>query len=243
MHRSRQCHRHHLLTRCIPLIGNYDQGLEREGRRQLIPIKETAAKEFLGPRRSRAMYQLIFSIQVTLKNSILYKHWTNETPKQTNPPKVLLLFLVSRKDRQVAHRKLCIIYYKLVLLCFIFLFRRQVSVSQAKDFSKCAGYINSLKWRKCETNQLLLGKICGLKGKMSWKKLLSSCSAVYPPVLHNSLVNSLFEFRIRLKWPKNSPKQTIISFLWFVIQEKINESCDTVIHFCWNKEIQSDALP
>ena len=36
---------HHHHTQCIPLIENYGQGLEREERRQFIPIKESAVKE------------------------------------------------------------------------------------------------------------------------------------------------------------------------------------------------------
>ena len=39
-------HRHH--TQCIPLKENYGQGLEREKRRQFIPIEESAVKESLG---------------------------------------------------------------------------------------------------------------------------------------------------------------------------------------------------
>ena len=52
-------HHHHRLFYeffWILLIENYDQGLGREGRRQLIPIKESAAKESL---RSRKIHKWI----------------------------------------------------------------------------------------------------------------------------------------------------------------------------------------
>ena len=35
---------HHHLTQCILFIENYGQGLGKEGRRQFMPIKESAAK-------------------------------------------------------------------------------------------------------------------------------------------------------------------------------------------------------
>ena len=42
---------HHHRTQCIPLIENYDQGLRKEERRQLIPIEESMVKESLGSRK------------------------------------------------------------------------------------------------------------------------------------------------------------------------------------------------
>ena len=42
---------HHYHIQCIPLIGNYDQGLGKEGKWQLISIKKSAAKESLGSRK------------------------------------------------------------------------------------------------------------------------------------------------------------------------------------------------
>ena len=44
-------HYHH--TQCILAIENYGQGMGREGRRQLIPIKESATKESLTRERVR----------------------------------------------------------------------------------------------------------------------------------------------------------------------------------------------
>ena len=45
-------HNHyHYHTRCILLIENYDQGLEKEERQQLISIEENEVKESLGLKR------------------------------------------------------------------------------------------------------------------------------------------------------------------------------------------------
>ena len=43
--------KHHHHTQCIPLIENYDQGLGKEERRQLIPIEESAVKDSLDSRK------------------------------------------------------------------------------------------------------------------------------------------------------------------------------------------------
>ena len=46
-----ECRHHH--THCISIIKNYGQDLGREGRRQLIPIKESAIKESLDSRKNK----------------------------------------------------------------------------------------------------------------------------------------------------------------------------------------------
>ena len=40
-------HYHHYPIQRIPIIKNYEQGLRRKERRQLIPMKESAANELL----------------------------------------------------------------------------------------------------------------------------------------------------------------------------------------------------
>ena len=54
--KSKDIHHHLHHTQCIPFIENYGQGLGREGRRQLIPIKESAAKESPDSRKNKISF-------------------------------------------------------------------------------------------------------------------------------------------------------------------------------------------
>ena len=51
-----ECRRHHHHTQCIPPTEKYSQGLGTDGRRQLIPIKESAAKESLDSRKNKRSF-------------------------------------------------------------------------------------------------------------------------------------------------------------------------------------------